>query len=270
MSKLKTIILWVLAVLLMVGFSYYQRMTGPTYPVSGSADFKSGKINYTLPRSHDGDGDALIEFMTMDTTINSNITYRRFKSNDEYKTESFLRLSDRLLFLIPHQPPAGKVEYSISLHSQDGTEKTIADKLRIRFTGHVPSAILIIHILLMFSALCFSTRTALEALFYGKIVLRFAFLTMIILFFGGMVLGPIVQKFAFDAYWTGWPFGEDLTDNKTAIALLMWIIAWWQIKKNPAKSRMWAIIAAIVMLGVFLIPHSMFGSELDYTKLPQK
>ena len=272
---MKTSTKWLLGILIgiiiaITGFSVWQKKTGPTYPISGSVDFKSGKIDYSLPRSHDGDGDALIEIMTSDSLINSNITYMRFRSNDEYKTESFLKLKDRLLFLIPHQPPAGKVEYSVNMKSQDGTEHTIADKIKIRFTGHVPTAILVIHILLMFSSLCFSARTALEAVYNGKNVLNFAFITMIILFLGGMVLGPIVQKFAFDAYWTGWPFGEDLTDNKTAIALLMWIIAWWQIKKNPAKSSMWAIIAAVVMLLVFLIPHSMFGSELDYTKLPQK
>ena len=39
---------------------------------------------------------------------------------------------------------------------------------------------------------------------------------------GGFVLGPLVQKAAFAAYWTGIPWGWDLTDDKTLFAALFW------------------------------------------------
>jgi hypothetical protein len=81
---------------------------------------------------------------------------------------------------------------------------------------------------------------------------------------GGLILGPVVQKYAFGAYWTGWPFGQDLTDNKTLVAWIFWAIALWRLHKNPAN-RTWPAIAMVVLLLVFLIPHSMFGSELDYS-----
>jgi hypothetical protein len=44
-------------------------------------------------------------------------------------------------------------------------------------------------------------------------------------FVGGLILGPPVQLEAFGALWTGWPFGADLTDNKTLIAVLAWVPA---------------------------------------------
>ena len=83
---------------------------------------------------------------------------------------------------------------------------------------------------------------------------------------GGMILGPVVQKFAFDAYWTGWPFGHDLTDNKTLVAIIAWAAAAVATRrgKNP---KPWAIGAATVTLAVFMIPHSVLGSELDYRTL---
>ena len=84
------------------------------------------------------------------------------------------------------------------------------------------------------------------------------------MFFGGLIFGPVVQKFAFGAYWTGWPFGQDLTDNKTLIAFIFWVIALIRIWRNREK-RGWILVAAIVLLVIFLIPHSMFGSELDYS-----
>ncbi len=80
-----------------------------------------------------------------------------------------------------------------------------------------------------------------------------------------MILGPIVQKYAFDAYWTGWPFGQDLTDNKTLAAFVLWVAAYFQVKFNP-KKRGWVIAAAVLLLAVYLIPHSMFGSEIDFTQ----
>ena len=81
-----------------------------------------------------------------------------------------------------------------------------------------------------------------------------------------MIMGPIVQKFAFGAYWTGFPFGMDLTDNKTLIVLIFWIIAFVMLRKRPT-ARVWTILASLMTLIIFMIPHSMHGSELDYTKV---
>jgi hypothetical protein len=90
-----------------------------------------------------------------------------------------------------------------------------------------------------------------------------------LIFVGGLILGPIVQKYAFGAFWTGWPLGHDLTDTKTAIAMVFWLVATWRSKK-PGGGRAWIIAAALVTLLVYLIPHSAYGSELDYTAIDQQ
>ena len=117
----------------------------------------------------------------------------------------------------------------------------------------------------MFLAMLYSSRTGIEALAKGPKVQPYSLFTLIFLLVGGLILGPVVQKFAFGAYWTGWPFGEDLTDNKTAVAFLGWLVAYFAVRRN-SKNRYTAIIAAVILLAVYLIPHSMFGSELDYVK----
>jgi hypothetical protein len=86
------------------------------------------------------------------------------------------------------------------------------------------------------------------------------------MFVGGLALGPVVQKYAFDAYWTGWPFGQDLTDNKTAAAFLAWLAAWRYAPRSEHPVR-WVVGAALITLAVFLIPHSVLGSQLDYSKM---
>jgi hypothetical protein len=75
-----------------------------------------------------------------------------------------------------------------------------------------------------------------------------------------------MQKFAFGAFWTGFPFGADLTDNKTMVALIGWIIALIAGRKSKSP-RSWYLGAAILLLVVFLIPHSLLGSELDYSEV---
>jgi hypothetical protein len=117
----------------------------------------------------------------------------------------------------------------------------------------------------MFMAMLFSTLTGLVVIFRAKNSYIFAWITVISVGIGGLILGPIVQKFAFDAYWTGWPFGHDLTDNKSLVAFIFWVVALAVMKKNR-ENRLWPVIASIVLLVVFMIPHSVLGSEIDYTK----
>jgi cbb3-type cytochrome oxidase subunit 1 len=77
-------------------------------------------------------------------------------------------------------------------------------------------------------------------------------------FIGGFILGPLVQKLSFGVFWTGFPLGLDLTDNKTLIAFIGWLaalIAGWRGK--PARG--WVLGASILMLVVYFIPHSLLG-----------
>jgi di/tricarboxylate transporter len=126
-------------------------------------------------------------------------------------------------------------------------------------------SVLIPHIIIIFLAMMFSMRAMFEAFIKGKNLVKYSMWTVILLTVGGMIFGPIVQKYAFDAYWTGWPFGGDLTDNKTLVSFVLWVVAYFMVRKNP-KRRGWVIAAAIVLLLIYLIPHSMFGSEIDYTQ----
>jgi hypothetical protein len=73
----------------------------------------------------------------------------------------------------------------------------------------------------------------------------------------------LVQYYAFGDLWTGIPFGWDLTDNKTLIALIFWILA--VVMNRKEEKPFYTILAAIVLLLIFSIPHSLFGSNLDYS-----
>ncbi len=263
----RSVILWILAIIITIASAVYQRVTGPTQPVSGSTKIGGKEIKYTLLRNHDSSADADMEISIPDMIITGSVSWRRFRSYDTLRTYPLVREGDKLIVTIPRQSAAGKVAYRVKLYDSTGTGHDLTNEpVIIRFKDPVPLLVMIAHIFLIFLAMLYSTRTGLEAVVRGDKVYRHTILTVILLLIGGMILGPVVQKYAFGAFWTGWPVGHDLTDNKTAIAMILWLIALWRVRIKD-KGRGWIIAASIVTLAIFLIPHSVLGSELDYTKI---
>lgn len=264
-NTVKYILIWVFSVIFTLAIAIYQRMTGPTYPVRGKAEIAGQTIPFKLIRTYDGADDAPVKVIVKDTSISGEIKFRRFKSYDTWHIAGMVRSGDTLTGFLPHLDPAGKIMYEITLISGSQRVQLTEHPAVLRYKGHVPDYALIPHIFFIFFAMIFSTLTGLLAAFRMKHVYIYAWLTAIFLAIGGMILGPIVQKFSFDAYWTGWPFGHDLTDNKSLVAFIVWIIALVVLARKP-QNRTWPVIASIVLLVVFLIPHSMLGSEIDFTK----
>ena len=264
-KKSKNSILWVLAILLTLGMAYYQKTTGPTWPVSGEIVVDNNTIEYKLLTSHGGDGDAPVKIEVKDKSVMGEVSYKRYKSYDEWTTVPMKRVGDTLQMNLPHQPPAGKVEYKVTLKNGDQTYFINSEPVVLRFKGAVPVGVLVPHIFFMFISMLFGMRVLLEVISGGENSLYLTKVVTVSVFIGGLILGPIVQNYAFGAYWTGWPFGHDMTDNKTLFMFIFWAIAWWKLKKNP-MNRLWPVIAVIAMFAVYLVPHSTMGSEIDYTK----
>lgn len=261
----KNLFFWLIAILITLSLSFYQRITGPTRPVKGKIVLAGKSIKYKLIRTYSGSDDAEISIDDPTGELEGIIKYKRFKSKDEWMILKMNHQNNKLVAPIPHQPPAGKIMYQINLTDGTNSINLTPDPVIIRFKGDVPAFIMIPHILFMLLAMIFSTRAGIEAIAKGPVTMKFSLLTTLLLLVGGFIFGPIVQKYAFGEYWTGIPFGWDLTDNKTVVALLFWILAIYKVCKDP-KNRGWVLVATLVMTLAFLIPHSLFGSELDYTK----
>lgn len=262
--KGKNALLWVFAVVVTLATAYYQRSTGPTYEKRGTANVGGTEVRYKLIRSAESTGDAEVKVRVADPGITGEIKYRRFKTSEEWTVEPMSKSEGFLLGRLPVQPPAGKLEYHVILTAGERKVDLAGEPVVIRFTGAVPLWVLIPHIIIMFTAMMMSLRTLLEAIFRKKSTYTFAWITVVTLFVGGLILGPVVQKYAFGEFWTGWPFGHDLTDNKTLLAWVMWVVALVRLYRNRSHTT-WVVVAGIVLMLVYLIPHSMFGSELDYS-----
>lgn len=264
----RTILKWVLAAAITAAAAYYQRVTGPSYPLTGTVPIAGDQIPYRFDRSHGGDDDHLVQVPVGDAEVSGVLLWKRYKTADEWRQVGMIRRGGLLVAALPHQPPAGKLEYRVMLEGSN--ERVVApaeQPVVIRFKGDVPLSILIPHVIIIFLAMLFSTRTGLECFSASPNLKKLTMWTLGLLVVGGMILGPIVQRYAFGAFWTGFPFGTDLTDNKVLVALIAWVTATVALFKSKKPAR-WVLAAAIILLVVYLVPHSLLGSELDYSKYP--
>lgn len=260
---MEKVIFWTVAVIITLAAAIYQRKTGPTYPEKASVTIDGTQYELSLIRSQTNTHRCLVR-LDLPSEVEGRIYYKRFRVNEEWTSVEMTRDEERLVGELPSQPAAAKLEYYIVLHTSGGEALTVAGEkpVVIRFKGNVPALVMIPHILIMFFAMLLSNLAGISAAFGRRSQVRYGRWALWLLLAGGMILGPVVQKYAFGELWTGVPFGWDLTDNKTLIAVVAWIAA---VMLNRKRERPVAtIIAAIMLLLVFSIPHSLFGSELDY------
>jgi hypothetical protein len=264
---MKKAALWLLAFLITASTAVYQRMTGPTYPVEGETAIGGTQIQYDFLTTHETGQDCPVQIEVPDPEISGTLLYRRHKTSDPWSEIPMQRQDHFLIAYLPSQPPAGKLQYKVIV-SYQGEEMALPDErpVIIRFKGAVPAWLLIPHVIVMFMAMLFSARAGIEALRPKSNPRKLALWTTGLLFVGGFILGPLVQKYAFGHLWSGFPLGYDLTDNKTLIAFIGWVIALAAGRKGK-PARGWILAAAILLLIIFLIPHSLLGSELDYAEM---
>lgn len=259
---MKKVLLWVLAVVITLVAVVYQRMTGPTYDKKTEIKIDGKEYTFKLIRSHVTEKDCPVTLEVPDQGITGTLVYRRYPTSDEWTKTEMSRNGNALTAMLPHLPMAGKYEYKVVLQ-KNGNEYLLneGNPVVVRFKGAVPGAILIVHIFLMFFAMLLGNLAGILALFKEARYRFYTGMTTIFLFIGGLIMGPMVQYYAFGEAWAGVPFAWDLTDNKTLIAFIFWLLAWFMNRKK--EKPVYTIIAAVVTLLVYSVPHSMFGSQLD-------
>ena len=276
---MKVTFYWILAIIITLVAVIYQRKTGPTYDKKVDVIVNNTNYELKLVRSLEIGSGSQVKLGIDDTSIRTKLYYKRYPSSEPYQSVDFeyqqkpvhsfvmnkiFKITEEKGWFanVPEQPAAGKIQYYFEITDSSGTKTYLKeDPVVIRFKGAVPTFILAPHIFFMFFAMLLGNLAGIMAIFKHKRFLFYTNFTIIILFIGGLILGPLVQLYAFGEAWAGVPFAWDLTDNKTLIAFLFWLLA-FAMNRNK-KRPVYTVIAAIVMLMVYSIPHSMYGSQLD-------
>jgi hypothetical protein len=245
-GRAREVLLWVLAFVMTVSAAGYQRFTGPSYPARGTFEVAGQSYEHRLIRNAPTTGDARVAIP--DPGVPGALHYKRYRTDDDFTSVALQAEGGELVGLLPVQPAAGKLEYFLTLRTADGVIRVPGESegsVVIRFKDPVPGFSLAPHIAMMFLALLIGMRAGLAALLSPSPMRRLAWTTLIIMTIGGMILGPI--------------------------AWLVWIAAcgviWFRAPKDERLSRAAVAIAALVMVVVYLIPHSARGTEVDYELL---
>jgi hypothetical protein len=256
--------LWLIAVALTLFLGRHQRVTGPTYPLSGRATLGTTSFAWELKRTHAGPGGQRVEVTPGIADATGTVHYRPHvmpgapdPGPDAWIAVPMAREGDALAAELPHQPIAGKLDYRVTLEA-GGRSVTLPPQghATIRFRNDVPVWVLLPHIAFMFVAMLLSTRAGLEVLERKPNFAPLVNLTLITLFIGGFPLGFAMSGYAFHEPWGGFPLGNDATDNKTLVAMAAWLGAWIALRTGRG-ARLAVPAAAVIMFVVYLIPHSL-------------
>lgn len=158
-----------------------------------------------------------------------------------------------------------------------------ARPFHLRFEGRTPAALMALHV--GFSAA--APVILAHAVFFLLVVLfgrssrkgeersflRAAYVStlaaFLVFFIGTIPLGILANEAKYGASFEGWPFGGDVTDTKTEVVLLVWIVffVWrrdlWARRGDPRPGADRALpfvffACLFVSIAAFLIPHSYF------------
>ncbi|MFH2051697.1 MAG: hypothetical protein ABIK96_04435 [bacterium] len=266
--------LWFAAFILTAAFLVWQKMSGPTYPVRATLGVDGIEIPIELLRTGSINEDLPVAIPVAALTaagkeVAGEVTWRRYPTQDEWRTMPLVLEDGILKGALPRQPMAGKLEYRVDIRSGTfhGVVPGNGEHAVARFKGDVPGLVLVFHVTFLVLGFLFSTGAGLEGLTGGPALKTLSRLCFFCLLVGGLILGPIVQKYAFDAFWTGWPLGEDWTDNKLAVGVAFWLLAVWRTRKaapGRPRGKWFAVLAMLAIFVIFAIPHSIHGSTYDY------
>lgn len=278
-TLVRSLLLWLLSGALAIATFFHQNRTGPTYPLRGAVATAHGPAAFVFLRSEEiGTGLQIMVKEPVPAGLAGSVKWRRYKSADSWtqtpmtaRTFRFTRRGEveelkGIGVVLPSLPErAGKYEYFVSLDDGSGPRSVTGEKpIYARYKAPVPRWVLVPHILAIFLSMTLALRTGMQALVGGR-VKGLLWATIGSLLLGAFVLGPIVQRYAFGVLWSGIPFGYDWTDNKVLVELAAWALAALFIGE-ARRGRTAVLAATLVTLAIYLIPHSVFGSEYDYTK----
>jgi hypothetical protein len=254
------------------------RYFGPNRPYIVEAAGKGIGLSHKAPRGHTGEGPAELELDVelkgveesglqvelVGQVKNSEVLERLSPVESEPGSDGSMRIYK---FEVPHRAPATRYHYRFEARIQGGDplvlERDDGSPMMVKFKGNVPAWIVITHILAMFGGFFLMIWSALYAFqpAFGKgdakPAARLGLWAWITMFVGGLPIGFLMNYYAFDVFWEAFPFGEDVTDNKTQIALLFWGISVLALYFGKGKKAgILTIGTAIIVIALFLIPHS--------------
>jgi hypothetical protein len=182
---------------------------------------------------------------------------------------------------LPAKEKGDRLEYGFIISQTETSEigTSVATSMTgyylIKYKGEVSVTVLVLHILCMFAAFFFIVEAIIGAfamLIMGddkEFTVAQTRWVLLFTFLGGMPLGFVLNRQRFGPIWEAFPFGTDITDNKTQLIIIFWILiaalSWKSFACRrtgrdaigPGAYATAVIIASVLSLFLYLVPHSL-------------
>ncbi|UCF04277.1 MAG: hypothetical protein JSV33_10020 [bacterium] len=180
---------------------------------------------------------------------------------------------------LPDLEKGRRLEYAFVMRGDGGAAVRLPERedqfLLIKYKGHYSTVVLVFHVLFMFGAFFFMIQCLMGAIgiLRGREeklpTVRMARWVLFCTFIGGWPLGFILNYQRFGPLWEGFPFGFDITDNKTQIIFFIWIVTALLVRgsffgkgeRSDTLGRRafgWMVVTCcIVSLALYIVPHSL-------------
>jgi hypothetical protein len=227
-------------------------------------------VSYRFARSGIA-GEPLRVTIAAPAELTGTLRWRPYPDVETFGGITMLRDGEELFGLLPAQPPAGRLEYSVVLAGPGGLTRIPEEgPVVMQYRGPVPTALSIPHVVLIALSMLVGVRAGLGALWARPETFVLSRVTLVGITLGGMILGPIVQKLAYATFWRGWPVGGELTDIKVLVLWLAWVAAVVVVAASPNKTDRFArttvVAAAAVLIILALVPHRLRGGQTGTSK----
>jgi hypothetical protein len=181
-----------------------------------------------------------------------------------------------------HLPDLGKgarMRYWIAATNVEQTKARIPedpDKLvLLKYKERASQPVVVAHVAFMFGAFfcmvmsLFGAIRILRGLEGKRSTIRAARWVLVFSFIGACPLGLLLNYQTFGVLWEGYPFGRDITDNKTQVMFVLWLVCLLLVRGSfvgggeekdrlGARAFAWAIVASFILsLALFILPHSI-------------
>jgi len=250
---------WALALVLCLTGLLVQRLISSELPLTVDQEWAGRRIASTLEQVHVGPGGQRLSVSGGDADWTGELIWRPVAGEAAFARMPLRNLGSLITGEIPAQARGRRAEYRLEIETPAGLLRLPAQgTLVTRFRGATPLALGLAHILLLALGLLLAMRAGLEALALGDHAQRFAWGSFLCVLAGGLVVGPLMKHYAYGLLWAGPPRGLDSTDSKTLVLALAWLLP-LILRARGRRARRWIVVAALLSLLAFLVPHSTFG-----------
>jgi hypothetical protein len=250
---------WALALVLSLAGLFAQRLLSSELPLVVLLGEEGRPVTTELARVHVGPGGQRLSVQGVEADWTGVLIWRPSGGEGDFTRTPLRNLGSLITGEIPAHTRGARVEYRLELETPGGLLRLPEHGTVVtRFRGAAPFWVSLSHIVLIALALLLAMRAGLEALALGEHALGFAVGALLTFLSGGLIVGPLMKHHAYGLLWTGPPIGLDSTDTKTLIVAIAWLLP-LLLRARGRRVRRWIILAALLSLAAFLIPHSTFG-----------